>query len=140
MVSTGLTLVSALLGAVSRIKQLLRTVTLMQNQVTLLPSVSLRVPWVAVSGLYRCRRNVLSIDARNVSIVVAGPMLDATKRHKLFLKMMAPFMCSTYVALVFVGKEILLAHHHIFAICKPRVTRCSLLYSQQRFFCSHIIR
>ncbi|KAF7722055.1 hypothetical protein EC973_003737 [Apophysomyces ossiformis] len=33
---------------------------------------------------------------------VAGPILDATKRHILFLKLMAPLMCSTYVALIFI--------------------------------------
>lgn len=31
-------------------------------------------------------------------------MLDMTKRHKMFLKLTAPLMCSTYVAFIFISK------------------------------------
>ncbi|KAI8577552.1 hypothetical protein K450DRAFT_301831 [Umbelopsis ramanniana AG] len=33
---------------------------------------------------------------------VAGPVLDITKQHKLFLRLMAPLMLSTYVAFIFI--------------------------------------
>ncbi|KAH8552118.1 major facilitator superfamily domain-containing protein [Umbelopsis sp. PMI_123] len=33
---------------------------------------------------------------------VAGPVLDITKQHKLFLRLMAPLMLSTYIAFIFI--------------------------------------
>ncbi|KAI9261396.1 major facilitator superfamily domain-containing protein [Phascolomyces articulosus] len=44
----------------------------------------------------------VAMAAGAMGALTAGPMLDITKRHKLFLKLMAPFMCSTYVALIFI--------------------------------------
>ncbi|KAI7874245.1 MFS general substrate transporter [Lichtheimia hyalospora FSU 10163] len=46
----------------------------------------------------------VAMAAGAVGALTAGPMLDSTKKHKLFLKLMAPFMCSTYVALIFIKK------------------------------------
>ncbi|KAI8146481.1 major facilitator superfamily domain-containing protein [Fennellomyces sp. T-0311] len=46
----------------------------------------------------------VAMAAGAIGALAAGPMLDLTKRHKLFLKLMAPFMCSTYVALIFIIK------------------------------------
>ncbi|KAI9491682.1 major facilitator superfamily domain-containing protein, partial [Zychaea mexicana] len=45
----------------------------------------------------------VGICAGTLGCLTAGPLLDATKRHNLFLKLMAPFMCSTYVAFVFIS-------------------------------------
>ncbi|KAI8146221.1 major facilitator superfamily domain-containing protein [Fennellomyces sp. T-0311] len=45
----------------------------------------------------------VGIFAGTLGCLTAGPLLDATKRHNLFLKMMAPFMCSTYIAFVFIA-------------------------------------
>ncbi|KAI9281299.1 major facilitator superfamily domain-containing protein [Umbelopsis sp. AD052] len=37
---------------------------------------------------------------------VAGPVLDITKQHKLFLRLMAPLMLSTYVAFIFISEYV----------------------------------
>lgn len=37
-------------------------------------------------------------------IAVAGPVLDMTKQHKLFLRLMAPLTLATYVGFIFIGK------------------------------------
>ncbi|KAI7854900.1 major facilitator superfamily domain-containing protein [Circinella umbellata] len=47
----------------------------------------------------------IAMAAGAIGALTAGPMLDITKRHKLFLKLMAPFMCSTYIALIFIIKR-----------------------------------
>ncbi|CAO3619115.1 unnamed protein product [Cunninghamella blakesleeana] len=44
----------------------------------------------------------IGIVAGTLGCCIAGPVLDATKKHTLFLKMMAPLVCSTYVALAFI--------------------------------------
>ncbi|KAI9307437.1 hypothetical protein BJ944DRAFT_275381 [Cunninghamella echinulata] len=46
--------------------------------------------------------SAIGIVAGTLGCFIAGPVLDATKKHTLFLKMMAPLVCSTYIALVFI--------------------------------------
>ncbi|KAI9321387.1 major facilitator superfamily domain-containing protein [Dichotomocladium elegans] len=47
----------------------------------------------------------VAMAAGAIGALTAGPMLDSTKRHTLFLKLMAPFMCSTYIAMIFIIKR-----------------------------------
>ena len=37
-------------------------------------------------------------------VAVAGPVLDLTKQHKLFLKLVAPMVFVSDVAFIFIGK------------------------------------
>ncbi|KAI8088646.1 uncharacterized protein BX664DRAFT_249017, partial [Halteromyces radiatus] len=48
--------------------------------------------------------NIVAVGlvAGTFGCLIAGPVLDATKKHKLFLKLMAPLMCSTYIAMIFI--------------------------------------
>ncbi|ORZ20645.1 major facilitator superfamily domain-containing protein, partial [Absidia repens] len=51
--------------------------------------------------------NIVAVGlvAGTLGCLIAGPILDSTKKHKLFLKLMAPLVCSTYVAMIFLIKQ-----------------------------------
>ncbi|KAI8973584.1 major facilitator superfamily domain-containing protein [Mycotypha africana] len=48
--------------------------------------------------------NALAFFAGTLGCTVAGPLLDLTKRHKLFLKSVAPLVFGTDLAFIFLGK------------------------------------
>ncbi|KAI8061460.1 hypothetical protein BC940DRAFT_279727 [Gongronella butleri] len=48
----------------------------------------------------------VGLVAGTLGCLIAGPILDTTKKHILFLKLMTPLMCSTYVAMVFISKSV----------------------------------
>ncbi|KAI8364090.1 major facilitator superfamily domain-containing protein [Blakeslea trispora] len=49
--------------------------------------------------------NAIGVVGGTLGCLMAGPILDRTKQHKMLLKVMAPLMFSTYVAFVFLVKE-----------------------------------
>ncbi|KAI8051365.1 major facilitator superfamily domain-containing protein [Gilbertella persicaria] len=48
--------------------------------------------------------NAIGVVGGTLGCLMAGPIIDRTKQHKTLLKVMAPLMCSTYVAFIFVVK------------------------------------
>ncbi|KAH8552699.1 major facilitator superfamily domain-containing protein [Umbelopsis sp. PMI_123] len=48
--------------------------------------------------------SAVSFFAGTLGCSVAGPVLDITKQHKLFLRLMAPLTLATYVGFIFIGK------------------------------------
>jgi hypothetical protein len=58
---------------------------------------------------------IQSNSLNNTSAAVAGPVLDLTKQHKLFLRLMAPLMLTTYVAFIFVSKLLSLVKSNLHA-------------------------
>ncbi|OBZ87267.1 Major facilitator superfamily domain-containing protein 7-a [Choanephora cucurbitarum] len=49
--------------------------------------------------------NAIGVVGGTLGCLMAGPILDRTKQHKMLLKVMAPLMFSTYVAFIFLVKE-----------------------------------
>ncbi|KAI8343743.1 major facilitator superfamily domain-containing protein [Chlamydoabsidia padenii] len=51
--------------------------------------------------------NIVAVGlvAGTLGCLIAGPILDSTKKHNLFLKLMAPLVCSTYTAMIFLIKQ-----------------------------------
>jgi hypothetical protein len=38
-------------------------------------------------------------------LAIAGPVLDTTKQHKLFLRLIAPMVFVTDIGFIFIGKQ-----------------------------------